>query len=330
MAAKSPTEQLKEWTQTLATAQSQNADLSKEMERLKGQIDSLAKSVSDIDQKKQAWEKGAQAAGQQQADFATYVKTKTTMLEASVADPKTIVDAKKAALQAIADLQTALDKATATVAAKQQDWADAKAAAAVKANAYNSYAGLAASNDAILKDLASLRVSADKEGAANNVARMYFLVLVMADVLNKVVLPDPAAYTAELNSRASDLAGAGEVEKLAKIAADKASADLAQAQKNLDDAGSKWRQNVLDSIPNGGAGAAVPPAGNAPAAQPAAVPPAGNAPAAQPAAVPPAGNAPAAQPAAPPYAGNPAAAQPPPAGEAEPLPGPQTAPAPQH
>ncbi len=310
---KSPADQLKEWTQALAADQSQNADLSKEIDRLKNQIADLTKTVSDIGQKQQSWEKATQAASQQQAEFAAYVKTKTTMLEATVANPKAIVDAKAAALQALTDLQTAVDNATATATAKQQAWTDAKAAAATAANAYNAYAGLAATNDAILKDLTALRTAADKEGAANNVARMYFLVLVMTDMMNKLDLPAPDVYATKLNGLASDLASAGQVEKLAKIAADKAAGDAATAQKALDDARSKWRQTVLDSIPNGGAAAAAPPAGNAPAVQPA--PP------------PPAGNAPAVQPAPPPPAAYPPGQQPPPA--AAPAPGPHAAVAPQ-
>jgi hypothetical protein len=62
----------------------------------------------------------------------------------------------------------------------------------------------------------ALRTQADKEGAANNVSRMYFVVLVMADVLKDLTIPSTANYTAELNSRTSDLAAAEQAEKLAK------------------------------------------------------------------------------------------------------------------
>src|ERR1700722_16167057 len=45
----------------------------------------------------------------------------------------------------------------------QEDWANAKVVAPDATNSYNPYASLAATNDAILKDLGSLRASADKE-----------------------------------------------------------------------------------------------------------------------------------------------------------------------
>jgi hypothetical protein len=203
------------------------------------------------------------------------------MLEATVADPKKISDVKDEALKALIGLQDLRDKANTAVTQKQADWANAKAAAIDAGNSYSTYAGLAAASDAILKDLASVRASADKEGGANNVARMYFLVLLMTDLLKQLNLPAQDDYTAELNSRASALGVASQDEKLAKIAADKAAADAALAQKTLDEARASWRQKMLDSIPDGGAvaGAAVAaPAPAAPAQAPA--PPA--APSAQP------------------------------------------------
>ncbi len=246
MPAKSPVDQLKEWTDKLVADQSQNTDLAKEIDRLKNQIADLSKTVSDIDLKKQAWTNSIQAANQQQADLAAYVKTKTTMLKATVADPKTISDAKDEAMKELGDLQDVLDKANKAPAEKQEDWVKAKDAAADAANSYSTYASLAAANDAILKDLTSVRASADKEGAANNVARMYFLVLVMTDLLNKINLPAPDDYTTELNNRASALSTTSQNEKLAKIAADKAAADATQAQKALDEARASWRQKVLE------------------------------------------------------------------------------------
>ena len=265
----SPSDQLTQWNDTLGKNQSQSADLAKDIDRLKNQIADLTKTVSDIDQKAQGWDKSVQGAAQQQKDLQTYVQTKTKMLEATLADKAAVVTVKTKAQQALADLGTALTKATATAAANAQAWTDAKTATAAKQDAYNTWAGLAASNDATLKDLAALRTSADQKSAANNVSQAYFQVLVMTDVLGQLNLPATAGYTTELNQRASDLATASEAEKLAKIAADKAAADAVQAQKDLDDARAKWRQKALDSIPLGGgaANAAAPaPAPAAPAA----------------------------------------------------------------
>ena len=90
----------------------------------------------------------------------------------------------------------------------------------------------------------------------------------MTDVLQKLNLPTQDDYTAELNNRGSVLGAANQDEKLAKIAADKAAADVAQAQKSLDDALISWRQKAVDFIPNGGAAAPGPSPAPAPAATP--------------------------------------------------------------
>jgi len=266
-----PSDQLTQWNQDLAKNQTQSAALTKDIDRLKNQIADLTKTVSDTNQKGQVWDKSQQGATQQQTDFTSYVQTKTKMLEATVADKAAVVKIKTDAKQALTDLGLALKNAQATATAKAQAWNDAKTVTAGKQDAYNIYAGLGAANDAVLKDLASLRTSADQKSASNDVAKAYFQVLVMTDVLAQLNIPTTAAYTTELNNRASDLATAGETEKLAKIASDQAAADAAQAQKDLDSALSAWRQKALDSIPSGGGVAAAPaaaPAGatSAPAA----------------------------------------------------------------
>jgi len=112
----SPSDQLAQWNDTLGKNQSQSADLAKDIDRLKNQIADLAKTVSDIDQKTQGWDKSVQGAAQQQKDLQTYVQTKTKMLEATLADKAAVVTVKTKAQQALADLGTALTKATATAA----------------------------------------------------------------------------------------------------------------------------------------------------------------------------------------------------------------------
>jgi chromosome segregation ATPase len=285
-----PSDQLTQWNQDLAKNQTQSAALTKDIDRLKNQIADLTKTLSDTNQKGQVWDKSQQGATQQQTDFTSYVQTKTKMLEATVADKAAVVKIKTDAKQALTDLGLALKNAQATATAKAQVWNDAKAVTAGKQDAYNSYAGLGAANDSVLKDLASLRTSADQKSASNDVAKAYFQVLVMADVLTQLNIPATAAYTTELNNRALDLATAGETEKVAKIASDQAAADVAQAQKDLDSARSAWRQKALDSIPSGGGVAAAPaPAAAAPApAAPAAPVVAAAAPAAPAAGAPPA------------------------------------------
>ena len=295
-----PAEQLAQWTQTLGSDQSQNAGLAIDIGRLKSQIADLTITIADVGQKVGAWGQTGPAATQQQTDYAAYIKAQTAILEAELADKAAVVKVKTDALQALADAAAAVQAAQKGANDKQQSWAAAKANTAGKQAAYDSYANLGAANASVLNDLAALRTWADRDGAAHNVSRMYFLILVMADAIQKLNVPSAADYATQLNSLALDLSTAEQDEKLAKIAADSAAADSVKAQSDSDAARSTWRQKAHDSIPGGGAAAA---AAGAPAAAPA--------PVAAPA--PPAAPAPVAAP-APPVAPAPVAAPPAPAG----------------
>jgi hypothetical protein len=244
----SPADELAKLKNDLAANQSKIADMSKDSDRLKLQIADLAKAVADIDAKAKAFEKASQDVSLQQKDFDTYIKTKKQMLEATVPNKDAIVKAERDGLQHLADLEQRVQDLSANLLQQEKVWTDAKAETVKKQAKYAEAANLAAANDVLLKDLSSLKSAADKEGSDNRVSRMYFLVLLMEDVLNKLNLPSSADYQKGLNQAANDAAAAAVADRAAKEELDKADVDRQQAQKDFDDTKAKWRQQTLDAI----------------------------------------------------------------------------------
>jgi chromosome segregation ATPase len=243
-----PADQLAKLKDDLAANQSKSADLGKEADRIKAQISDLSKAVTDIDAKATAFDKALKDVTQRQKELDNYIKTKKQMLEAALPNKADVVKAKQDAQQKLADLAKKVRDLTNAAIAKEKAWNDAKADNAKKQTAYTSAANLGTENDATLKDLTSLQAAADKEGTGNQLSKMYFHVLLMEEVLKKLNLPSSADYQKTLNQAANDAAAAAVAERTAKEAMDQANADRQQAQKDLDDARAKWRQQTADSL----------------------------------------------------------------------------------
>lgn len=248
----SPADELKDLKASLEANQAKDNELGKTIELQKGRIAELTKTVAEIEQKQKAWEKAAQDSADKKKELENYRKLKVPIVEAVVPEPTRteLLNAKKAAETKLSDLAKAVETASATVDAQAQAYATAKAATASRQREYTALTNLAAQNEARLKDLATLRADADKAAAANNMARMFVLLVFIDDGLKKLQLPSAAEYLAQLNKAGSAVAAAGQAERAAKDAVDKANADRQQAQKDFDEAKAKWRQQLLDSIPD--------------------------------------------------------------------------------
>lgn len=250
-AGKSPADELAQLKLKLDQKQKDNSEIAKDMDRLKGQIASLSKTVGDIDLKTKAFEKAATGAAGQAKDLAAYVHTEKTMLEAALTGQASqdVRDAKSAALQKLKDLADALESASAAAATASREYTQAQTDTAAAQAAYIAVAALPAANADILKDLTTLRAAADKQGAANSLGRMYFLILLMVDRLAALTPLTPEDYATKLNGVGTALAAAADDETAAKEALNSALADQKDAQKDLDDGRAKWRQDMLDAIP---------------------------------------------------------------------------------
>jgi len=246
----SPADELKVLKQTLEENQTKSAELAKGSEHLKAQIADLEKTVKEVDQKKKDFEKAAAGADQKKKELLVYVKREKQMLEATVPHA-TIQAAKEKADNALTALDGLVTKAATEARTKATELGTARATTAAKQADFNRVAGRAAANDEIFKDLAALRAAADKMSAANNLSKMYFLVLVMEERLGQLDLLTPAEQERQLNVAGAALAAAAEAERTAREASDAATEKETQARKDLETARAKSRQATLDAIPEG-------------------------------------------------------------------------------
>jgi predicted nucleic acid-binding Zn-ribbon protein len=246
-----PVDELAQLKQDLEEKQNDTSKLAKEMDQLKARIADLSKTVSDIDQKTSAYEKAAAGTSDQLKNLTAYVETGKTMLKAAL-DEKSITEIqgkKTAALQKLADLKAGLSDATKKAGDADTAYSNAKDTTTAAQAAYKVIADLPTSNADVIKDLAGLRAAADKQGAANNLGRQYFLILVMEDRLNAIKTLTPEEYKKQLNDAGSALAEASGAQSTTKDDLDAAVGAQKQTQKDLDDATAKWRQETLDSLP---------------------------------------------------------------------------------
>ena len=198
---KLPADELAQLKQDLEGKQNATSELAKEVDRLKAQIADLTKTVGDIDQKTSAYEKAVAATDDQVKVLTDYVKTEKGMLKCALpATAVTDVEEKKAdALTSLADLKTKLTDAIKKATEADKAYGTAKDATAAAQAAYKTIAELPGANTEIVKDVTTLRVAADKQGAVNSFGRQYFLVLVMEDRLGAINALTPEEYNKQLN-----------------------------------------------------------------------------------------------------------------------------------
>lgn len=250
----SPADELSKLEQELEDKQNTNNNLAKDIDRLKVKIADLGKTVGDIDKKASAYDdKAAGAVSDQVTALKDYAETEKKGLTCAL-PPATVTDVqnkKAAALQKLANLKTKRTEAVTKVGEADKAFGTAKAAAATAQAAYTTIADLPGANAEIVNDLSGLRGAAEKQDAAHNLGRQYFLVLIMEDRLKEVKALTADEYEKQLNDAGSNLAHATAAQVTAKETHDTAVAAQKQAEKDLADARAKWRQETLESIPAG-------------------------------------------------------------------------------
>lgn len=227
---------------------------SKEVEALKARIAELTKTVGDLEKKEKEFEKASASTEQQKKDLECFANTRKPRLEQTVAKAA-ITTLKNDATEKLDALSQDVTEAQAEVAAATAAHETAKAATAEKQAKFAAVTAIPEANAQVLKDLVSLKTEADKEDAANNLGRMYFLLLLIEDRLDDLQIITPADYMKRLNDAGSALTAAAKSEREAKDALDQANAALKDDQKKLQDQRGKWRKEVLDAIQPGPVGA---------------------------------------------------------------------------
>lgn len=256
--ADTPAQKLAKLIEALKKAEAENEQLGRQATALKGTIAGLTKEVAELtkviaesDQRIKAWEKAAKELNEKKGKEEKYYKIKRPMLDAAVSDKdKKFVEGEKQkgkdAVDAIARRVTTLQQNEVT---QTQQLAEAEAKAVASQQRYEAQLNLARDNDARLKDLAALHAEAEKEDEQNNVARMFFLILEMSDVLGELDIPSVAEFTRRVNeaqtAAATDAANAAAAkDKLAQTRT-----DLKNAQKDLSVAKADRRKKILEAIP---------------------------------------------------------------------------------
>ncbi len=252
-----PAADLQKLKDSLKADQDKSADLTKEMNLLKAQIADLQKSVDEIDSKGKNYEKGLQTIEQQKKDLETYFNTKKAMLEATVPNKEEVSKTKERGDKEVTELVATVTRLQDEVTTNTGAYQAAKADTQQKQQKYTSEVNLLTRNDVWIKDLGGLRTAIEKEDTKNNVSRMYFLILEMADVFKKLDLPRQAEYLDRLKNAASELSIATNTERDKKQALDDSTANLRQAEKDLEEAKSKRRDKILQSIPEKAAAVAA-------------------------------------------------------------------------
>jgi hypothetical protein len=233
----------------LQQAEAELADKEKsavEAARIKARIADIRKTNSELEAKKKEYKKAFEETGRKKKEFDDYVETQVKML-APVVDVKKIEAVHKKAKDELQKLEqdaqgAAVDKPKAATAEKQA-----------------AYTRLLTLHATILKDLAGLKAAAEKEYDANNLSRMYLLILFMNDRLNELTPTDPKEYEDALNAAAQALIAAADAERKDKDDRDAAAANEKALAKQLQDARGNWRQTALESVEEGaGTPAAAP------------------------------------------------------------------------
>lgn len=226
----------------------------KEVEILKARIAELTKTVGDLEKKEKEFEKASASTEQQKKDLECFADTRKPRLEQTVAKAA-IVTLKSDATENLDALSQGVTDTQAEVASAAAAHETTKAATAQKQAKFAAVTAIPDSNAQVLKDLLSLKTEADKEDTANNLGRMYFLLLLIEDRLDDLQIITPADYMKRLNDAGSALTAAAKAEREAKDALEQANAALKDAQKKLQDQRGKWRKEVLDAIQPGPVGA---------------------------------------------------------------------------
>lgn len=254
VAAPPPSDSLKELKAKLQKNQDDSANLATEGATLKQQVADLQKLVDQNTSAGKTYASAAKALIQQQADLQTYFNTKKTMLEATLKDKKdVVVKAKQAGDQEVADLQKKVDDLKKKVVDETKAYSAAQADTATQQAAYDNVASNLSRAGFWINDSTALRTGAEGQKSQS---RAYFHLLEMDDSLKKTALPTADDFAKQLDDATSKLTAAKNAERDQKQALDQDTASLQQAQKALDDASTKRRDKILNSIPAEDAAAA--------------------------------------------------------------------------
>jgi hypothetical protein len=158
-----------------------------------------------------------------------------------------IVTEADAGIQTQAKLTTDLQSSSHNAAAAQTA---ALNTATEKQAAYDFAKTTQSRAQAALSDLNALKTQASSAAGSGNFALMYALLVEMKGVLSSLAAPSPSDLQAQLYTALSDLHATLSDARDKKQASDAAAADLAAAQKKLNELRLSRRDSVLNAAKN--------------------------------------------------------------------------------
>jgi chromosome segregation ATPase len=234
IAGLTPAERLKEFQTQLKQEEDKLAKLTKERDALKADVDTLAKSVGEIEKAKAGFAKGLPQLGEERDKLQKYKSDMVAAAEALLGPRKDRVVAKIEEVEKkITDQKAKVAEARKLVNTTSEKAAAAQADLDKKQSDYDDQKNLEKEIGDNLKQLTDLKTKIDKLNDTPKAASMFVLLREMNTILEKTKVPTKEEYEAELIKRWEALEKAKETSRAAKLAFDSAKIQLAADESTL-------------------------------------------------------------------------------------------------
>ncbi len=207
--------------------------LTKERDALKADVDSLAKTVDEINKAKAAYEKAFASLNEDKNKLEVYQAKVAAGLDGTLgANKPKVVAAIEAVKQKITDKEGDIKTAKTNADTAAKEAADAQAILDTRQQAYDDYKNLQKKLGDNIQKMQAFQTTIGKFDDAKP-ASMYVFLQELKAVLDVTKVPDQATFEAELSKRWKQLDDAKEVARAKKLAAEAAKAKLTSEEAAL-------------------------------------------------------------------------------------------------
>lgn len=234
-AGQSPADRLKQLQQRLKDDEETLGKLTKGRDALKSDVDSLAKTVSEIEKLIAAYAKARPQLTEDRDILNKYQGDMTSAAEALLGPEKKkkVTDAIKLVDDKIAAQRTTVDNARKLVDTTGDAASKAQTEVATKQNDYDGFKNLEKDLGDNLKKLNDFKTKIDELNNVPKAASMYVLLREMSGILSNTTVLTPAQFDDQVTKRWTALESAKAVAREAKLAFDNAKSQLAADETTL-------------------------------------------------------------------------------------------------
>ena len=244
-----PDDQIKTLQRALEEQNKKIQTLEKQRNSLKDDLSGLQQTATELSAVLTAYKEACKALRQDKSKLATYIQTKTPMVEAGIGDQRAAVEECMRGVNEWVEgwVNYAKQLKPKAKAAAQAAEAAAEEAAAAQAT-YDELKNSAKTLGDQLKALGELKDRVEDEDDKNKIARMYFLFRELQDGMTRVKLLTPEELEAELCRAWTVLNEAKEAARAAKAEADSMREAAERAATRAEDAKARRRDLTLQCI----------------------------------------------------------------------------------